>query len=99
MPSSDHFMVVWHQLSGVDVQNGKIYGQLILRADDTGSFASRRLVEFTPASPAFDPATLYRLSFDPFSGRACALLTGERAVTMNYFQVPNAIRTWIPTNK
>lgn len=87
MPPSDHFMVVWYQLSRADAWNGKIHGQLILRSEETGTLSSQRLVEFTPV---FDPAALCRLSFDPFSGRACALLTGERIVTMDYLGAPNA---------
>ena len=92
---ADSFVVVWKQLFEPDLWNGKTHGQLVVRSEETGVFSAQRLVDLTPV---FGSANLCRLSFDQFSGRACALLTGDHVVTMDYLEVPNENCTWLLIN-
>jgi hypothetical protein len=94
MDSADHFIVVWNQLFDADPRTRRIYAQLVLRSDETGAFGTQPLVELISAD--LNTSVLCRLLFDPFCGRACALLIDARIVIIDYLEGPNMNDTRIP---
>jgi hypothetical protein len=86
VPRAEYFIVSWNQLNAPS-DRMKFFCQLaVAKSGGNGTFAAQPLVELTPLDiPA---GTLGRLWFDPFSGRACAMLTGGRVAIVDYVEVP-----------
>jgi hypothetical protein len=82
------YLLVWTDFAMRD--NQKCLGQLIKTSEGTEALVSESLIDFTTAH-INDFRTFW---FDLFSGRACALLTRNRIVILDYLKTSKEIGTF-----